>query len=60
MTPIAYACKYGRIEAVQALLEHKAKLNVGAGLTRYTPLCWAAAYGHYDLAKWLIDNKARV
>lgn len=60
MTPIAYACKFGHVEAVKALLEFKAKLNVGAGQARYTPLCWAAAYGHYELCEFLLDAKARV
>ena len=54
MTPIAYACKYGKIEAVKALLENKAKLNVGVGAARMTPLMWAAAYGHLELVEALL------
>jgi len=38
MTPIMYACKYGHLEAIKALVENKAKLNVGAGQARLTPL----------------------
>lgn len=60
MTPIVYAAKYGRVEAVMALLEFKAKVNAGSGAARMTPLCWAAAYGHYDLVEYLLNNKGRV
>jgi ankyrin repeat protein len=49
MTPMAYASKFGHTEAVKALLEFKAKLNVGAGPERMTPLCYAATYGMPDL-----------
>ena len=60
MTALAYACKYGHVEAVAALLEFKAKLNVGVGAARMTPLCWAATYGHIDLVNFLLEKKARV
>jgi len=60
MTPIAYACKFGHVEAVKTLLEFKAKLNVGCGQARMTPLGWAAAYGHYALVELLLNAKARV
>lgn len=60
MTPIAYACKFGHVEAVKTLLEFKAKLNVGAGQTRMTPVMYASAYGHYPLVEFLLDAKARV
>lgn len=61
MTPIAYACKYGQVDAVKALIEFKAKPNVGVGAARMTPLMWAAAYGHLPLVQYLLDEaKARV
>ncbi len=59
MTALAYACKYGHVEAVKALLEFKAKLNVGVGAARMTPLGWAATYGHLELVQFLLDSKAR-
>jgi ankyrin repeat protein len=60
MTPIAYACRYGHVEAVKTLIEFKAKLNVGCGQDRLTPLGWAATYGHYELTEYLLSIKARV
>jgi hypothetical protein len=47
MNAIAFASKYGHVDAVKTLIEFKAKVNVGVGSERMSPLCWAAAYGHY-------------
>ena len=61
MTALAYACKYGNTEAVKALIQFKAKPNVGVGAARMTPIIWAAAYGHLELTQYLLDDaKARV
>lgn len=57
---MGYACKYGHIEVVKALISFKAKINAGTGIERMPPLSWAAAYGHYGLCKELLNNKARV
>ena len=60
MTALAYASKYGHVEAVRALIEFKAKLNVGVGAARMTPLMWASAYGHLALVEYLLEVKGRV
>lgn len=61
MTALAYASKYGNTEAVKALIQFKAKPNVGVGAARMTPLIWAAAYGHLELTQYLLNEaKARV
>lgn len=31
MTALAYACKFGKLEVVKVLLEHKVKVNAGVG-----------------------------
>lgn len=59
MTPMAYACKFGKIDVVKVFIEYKVKINFGMGLARMPPLSWAAAYGHYELCEFLLDNKAR-
>ena len=51
MNAIAYASKHGHVDAVVALIESKAKVNVGVGPERMSPLCYASAFGHYELAE---------
>ena len=60
MTPIAYACKYGHVDAVEALLDNRASISVGVGERKIPPLSWAATFGHYDLVQFLLERKARV
>lgn len=60
MTALGYACKYGKVEAVKAILEVKAKefkvkINAGIGSARMSPLVWASAYGHLELVEFLLD-----
>jgi len=59
MTPMAYACKYGRTDCVKVLFELKVR-PVGCGIQRMTPLIWASAYGHYDLCEYLVEAKPRL
>lgn len=56
---MAYACKFGKTEVVSVLLEFKAKVNMGCGLSRMPPLSYAAAYGHYELCEFLLEKKGR-
>eukprot|EP00475_Leptophrys_vorax_P033907 TRINITY_DN5404_c0_g1_i1.p1 TRINITY_DN5404_c0_g1~~TRINITY_DN5404_c0_g1_i1.p1 ORF type:complete len:327 (-),score=88.91 TRINITY_DN5404_c0_g1_i1:108-1088(-) len=56
-TALHFATWYGKIEAVQWLVEHGANIN---SLDRYgySPLCWAAWRGYLDIAEYLIQYGA--
>jgi len=50
------ACRYGRLEIVQELLERGANVDSG----NQTPLSAASAYGHHDIVKLLLAKGAKV
>lgn len=53
-----YACKSGRLETMEALLERGA--NIDADPYRGTGLAWAAANGLNDAVEWLLNHGADI
>jgi ankyrin repeat protein len=53
-TPLGWAARWGRIEAVRLLLERGAKTNLPDDRTWATPLAWARKKGHAEIEKILI------
>ena len=59
LTPLMYAARDGRLNAIKALAESGAKLNVQSA-DKSTALLIASINGHFDAAKYLIDRGADV
>ena len=57
-TPLGWAARWGRHEAVALLLERGAKTNLADDLSWATPLAWARKKGHADVEKMLIEGGA--
>jgi ankyrin repeat protein len=59
LTPLMYAARDGRLNAVKALFDSGAKLNVQSA-DKSTGLLIAAINGHFDVAKYLVEHGADV
>ena len=59
-TPLMMASRTGNMEAVAALLEHGAQVNVSESLRGTTALMWAAEQGHASVVRLLVEHGARV
>ena len=58
-TPLGWAARWGRTEAVTLLLERGAKTNLPHDPVWATPLAWAQKKGHEEVAEILRNNRAR-
>lgn len=60
MTALLYACREGYMEAVRALVESDAKVDINqlSGGDKFSPLVEAVVNGHLTLAKYLLDHGA--
>ena len=58
--PLHWAARYGRREAAQVLVDHKADVNSTDDNGGNTPLQQAAYKGHTTIAQFLLKNKAQV
>jgi ankyrin repeat protein len=58
MTALHFAARDNQKEAVRALVEAGADLNVQSPGDKGTPLVIAITNGHYDVAKYLVDHGA--
>ena len=56
----AWACEYGRREAVEFLLKHGVDVGKSPDNTRATGLHWAAFSGYAEIVKLLLENGAKV
>ena len=58
-TPLLYAARFGKLEAVKCLVEHKATVNTAnrSGQTALQHSCLAA---HAEIAAFLLDNGAEI
>lgn len=59
-TPLFMAAQEGRLEVVQALLEHKALIDVAQSDTGATPLSTATHFGHLEVVRTLVEAGADV
>jgi uncharacterized protein len=57
MTALLFAAREGHMDAVRALVEGGADLNVANG-DKFTPLVMTIINGHYDVAQYLLDHGA--
>jgi uncharacterized protein len=57
MTALLYAAREGHLEAVRALLEGGADINLMSA-DKFTPLVEAITNGHLDVARYLVDHNA--
>ena len=55
LTPLMYAARDGRLNAVKALIENGARLNERSA-DKSTALLIAAINGHFDVAKYLVEK----
>jgi ankyrin repeat protein len=55
-TPLAWACRWGRIKLVQLLVEHGAVPEENDAETWAQPLAWAQKMGHGEIASLLIQR----
>lgn len=55
LTPLMYAARDGRLNAVKALIENGADLNVQSA-DKSTSLLIASINGHFDVAKYLVEH----
>ena len=58
MTALHFAARDGHKDAVRALVEAGADVNVASPGDKGTPLVIAITNGHYDVAKYLVDHGA--
>lgn len=58
MTALHFACREGHLEAVQALLDGGANVNLVSGGEKTSPIVEAIINGHIDLAKYLLEHGA--
>jgi ankyrin repeat protein len=56
MTPLHYAAREGHMDAIQALVESGADLNVQNPGDKTTVMIEAIVNGHYDIAKYLVER----
>ena len=57
MTALLFAAREGHMDAVRALVEGGAGLNVSNG-DKFSPMVMAIVNGHYDVAQYLLDRGA--
>ena len=57
MTAVLFAAREGHMDAVRALVEGGADVNIANG-DKFTPLVIAIVNGHYDVAQYLVDHGA--
>ncbi len=57
MTAVLFAAREGHLDAVRALVEGGADVNIANG-DKFTPLVIAIVNGHYDVAQYLVDRGA--
>jgi ankyrin repeat protein len=57
-TPLAWACRWGRTELVNLLLEHGAPANEPDAEPWATPLAWASKKGHAEIVELLRQKGA--
>jgi ankyrin repeat protein len=60
LSPLHLAARQGELEAVKALLDAKADVNIRSAGDKVTPLLVATINGNFDLAKYLIERGADV
>jgi ankyrin repeat protein len=58
MTPLLFAARDGQLDAVRALLDAGADINLPSGSEKMSPLVIAIANGHYEVGKYLVDHGA--
>jgi len=58
MTALHFAARDGQKEAVRALVEAGANVNMVSPGDKSTPLVIAITNGHYEVAKYLVDHNA--
>lgn len=58
-TPLGWACRWGRAELVQLLVENGAPVNEPEAEPWATPLAWANKMGHEKIAAYLISKGAK-
>jgi ankyrin repeat protein len=59
LTPLMYASRDGKLDAIQALIDTGAKLDVRSA-DKSTALLIASINGHFDAAKYLVEHGANV
>jgi len=57
-TPLIYACAYGRLEIVRALVERRADISYKIPATRTSPLHVAASNGFAEVVEFLLAEGA--
>ena len=58
MTALHFAAREGHVDAVRALLDGGADVNLVSGGEKTSPMVEAIINGHLDLAKFLLDHGA--
>ena len=53
-TPLAWACRWGRVELVKLYLEHGADPQESEAEPWATPLAWAQKKGHHEIEAYLV------
>lgn len=53
-----FAAREGQMDAVRALVETGANVNVVSGSDKISPITQAIIIGHFDIAKYLLDHGA--